>query len=318
MRRGVRAICGSLVTVAATLIGVRGSGSGPGLLGSASPFGADVLRHRDFRRRLDLVAERRPASTLSQGFTPKTGAVLWCSNPNGVMSKGHVAVVSQVLTDRVIQVTQANWSIIEGSRGKVERDVTVVDVFTLGDWSQVKVWYDPVRDLGKTVYPTYGFNYGTTENAAQTAAVSAVRTVTQTAMTQLAAAVPTPGSSPAQAFSQAASSTDRIAALLQAASLRVGQPLASIGQFLRGRLRLARDVRSHLLHRLTSRAERRAGLGARLAGGVADRGADVGDLAVDDRAAGGANEPCSNARASMPAPITATRPTITASTPPPW
>jgi surface antigen len=161
---------------------------------------------------------QQAAGKYAQGFTPKAGAVL-VFKPTGVMDKGHVAVVSQVLTDRVIQVTQANWSIIQGHRGQVERDVTVIDVSPQGDWSQVKVWYDPVRDLGKTVYPTYGFIYQTTQNAAANAAESAVRTVAQTAIHQLAASVPTQNSNPAQALTQAAgSSTDRIAALLQAAT----------------------------------------------------------------------------------------------------
>ncbi len=75
------------------------------------------------------------------------------------MRSGHVAVVSQVLTDRIVQVTHANWSTIAGHRGQVENDVTVVDVSPKGDWSQVKVWYDPAGDLGTTVYPTYGFIY---------------------------------------------------------------------------------------------------------------------------------------------------------------
>jgi surface antigen len=97
--------------------------------------------------------------------------------------------------------------------------VTVIDVSPAGDWSQVKVWYDPVRDLGKTVYPTYGFIYQTTHVAAASAAESAVRAVAQSAISQLAAAVPTPGSNPAQALTQAASSsTDRIAALIEAAT----------------------------------------------------------------------------------------------------
>ena len=95
----------------------------------------------------------------STGETPQAGSVLVFKR-NGAMRDGHVAVVSRVLTDRVIQVTHANWSVIEGDRGKVEQDVTVVDVSPKGDWSQVKVWYDPIRDLGHTVYPTYGFIYG--------------------------------------------------------------------------------------------------------------------------------------------------------------
>jgi len=35
----------------------------------------------------------------------------------------------------------------------------VVDVSAGGDWSAVKVWYNPIHDLGTTVYPTYGFIY---------------------------------------------------------------------------------------------------------------------------------------------------------------
>jgi len=160
---------------------------------------------------------QQAAGKYSQGFTPKAGAVL-VFKPNNEMNRGHVAVVSQVLTDRVIQVTHANWSVIGGARGQVERDVTVVDVSPTGDWSQVKVWYDPAGDLGQTVYPTYGFIYQSTQHTARSAAENAVRTVAQTAMSQLAAAVPAPGANPAQMLGQATGSTDRIAALIQAAT----------------------------------------------------------------------------------------------------
>ena len=87
------------------------------------------------------------------GQRPQTGSVL-AFQSSGRMSRGHVAVVSEILTDRVIRVTHANWG---GSRGKVEENVTVVDVSAKGDWTAVKVWYDPINDLGTTVYPTYGF-----------------------------------------------------------------------------------------------------------------------------------------------------------------
>jgi surface antigen len=144
------------------------------------------------------------------GYTPKAGAVL-VFRPNGPMTRGHVAVVSQVLTDRVIQITHANWSLIGGTRGQVEKDVTVVDVSPRGDWSQVKVWYDPIRDLGSSTYPTYGFIYqkagDSVRSAMQTAALSAV--------SQIAAAVSSPAAAPVQAMARnAADSTDRIAALI--------------------------------------------------------------------------------------------------------
>ena len=95
------------------------------------------------------------------GRAPATGSVL-VFRPEGRMSRGHVAVVSDILTDRVIRVTHANWG---GSRGKVEENVTVVDVSGQNDWSQVKVWYSPIHDLGTTVYPTYGFIYNGARDA---------------------------------------------------------------------------------------------------------------------------------------------------------
>jgi surface antigen len=159
------------------------------------------------------------AGKYETGFVPKAGAVL-CFRPTGRMRLGHVAVVSQVLTDRVIQISHANWSLIDGGRGKVERNVTVVDVSPNGDWSQVKVWNDPTRDLGATTYPTYGFIYQdalTAASAKVTAASDAAISMAQSAASQVAAAV-RPGSAPMQMLNQAADSTDRIAALIQAAT----------------------------------------------------------------------------------------------------
>lgn len=159
------------------------------------------------------------------GYTPKAGAVL-CFKPSGKMKLGHVAVVTQVLTDRVIQITHANWSRIGGTRGQIEKDVTVIDVSPAGDWSSVKVWYDPVRDLGSSTYPTHGFIYQdaqaqrlaeapTNLNNAQMAALAVARG----AVAQVASVV-RPGSGPLQMLGQAADSTDQIAALIQAATGR--------------------------------------------------------------------------------------------------
>ena len=109
------------------------------------------------------------AGKYARGAAPKAGSVL-VFRPYGAMRLGHVAVVSQVLTDRIIQVTHANWSLLGGKRGQVEKDVTVVDVSPGGDWSQVKVWYDPKGDLGTTVYPTYGFVYKALDTLTRAAA----------------------------------------------------------------------------------------------------------------------------------------------------
>src|SRR5258706_2058635 len=155
------------------------------------------------------------------GFTPKAGAVL-CFKPTERMRLGHVAVVSQVLTDRIVQITHANWSPIEGSRGKVEKDVTLVDVSPQGDWSQVKVWYDPNRDLGGSTYQTYGFIYQDTKARVMAAsglsnAENTAIAMAQSAASQMASAV-RPGPGPPQMLSQAADSTDRIAALIAKAT----------------------------------------------------------------------------------------------------
>ena len=98
---------------------------------------------------------RQAQGRFQTGQTPRTGSVL-SFEASGRMSRGHVAVVSEVLTPRVIRITHANWG---GSRGKVEENVTVVDVSPSGDWSSVKVWYNPINGLGSTAYPTYGFIY---------------------------------------------------------------------------------------------------------------------------------------------------------------
>ena len=86
------------------------------------------------------------------------GAVL-VFKAEGRMRHGHVAVVSRVLSDRIIEISHANWSPIAGGRGKVEEDVTAVDVSPKGDWTEVKVWYDPSHSMGTRTYPTYGFIY---------------------------------------------------------------------------------------------------------------------------------------------------------------
>ena len=155
------------------------------------------------------------------GFTPRAGAVL-CFKPTQRMKLGHVAVVSQVLTDRIVQITHANWSPIEGSRGKIEKDVTLVDVSPEGDWSAVKVWYDPSRDLGGSTYETEGFIYP--DASARQMANSAVNrtentalAMAQSAANQMAAAV-RPGAGPLALLNQAVDSTDRIAALIAAAT----------------------------------------------------------------------------------------------------
>ena len=115
--------------------------------------------------------------------------------------------------DRIIQVTHANWSLIDGERGKIEQNVTVVDVSPSGDWTEVKVWYDPLRDLGTTTYSTYGFIYKTAADNAGSAARNAALTIAQSTVGRMALAVSSTSTTPVQDFAK--DSTDKIAALIQ-------------------------------------------------------------------------------------------------------
>jgi surface antigen len=90
----------------------------------------------------------------ARGQAPKVGAVMSFQR-TARMPLGHVAMVSKVISDREVLLTHANWS----RRGGVERDVRAVDVSANGDWSEVRVWYGPIGDLGTSSYPVNGFIY---------------------------------------------------------------------------------------------------------------------------------------------------------------
>jgi hypothetical protein len=82
---------------------------------------------------------------------PVTGSVLVFSRSSR-LAHGHVAVVSQVVSDREIRVTHANWV-----RHRVTRDAPVWDVSADNDWSLVRVWWPPTGQMGSGLYPTEGF-----------------------------------------------------------------------------------------------------------------------------------------------------------------
>lgn len=94
----------------------------------------------------------------ARGNRPKVGAVM-SFRPHGRMELGHVAAVSRVVDSRTVLLRHANWSMIEGRRGQIENDVRAVDVSPGNDWSQVRVWYAPIDNLGTTAWPVNGFIY---------------------------------------------------------------------------------------------------------------------------------------------------------------
>jgi surface antigen len=138
------------------------------LLVVASPAAAlnEGLQCVPFARAVSGVEIRGDAHTwwdqaagrYDRGSRPRLGAVL-AFKPYGSMRLGHVAAVRKIIDDRTILVSHANWSLIEGTRGHIENDVRVVDVSDAGDWSEVRVWFDSLGDLGTTHWPVHGFIY---------------------------------------------------------------------------------------------------------------------------------------------------------------
>ena len=145
------------------------------LIGATTPLGAISLPEPASRYHWECVPFARAVSGIQiygdawtwwdqaeghykRGNRPRIGAVM-AFIPYGKMELGHVAAVSEIVDARTILVTHANWSLINGRRGQVERDVKVIDVSEAGDWSAVRVWYAPNEGLGGTAWPVHGFIY---------------------------------------------------------------------------------------------------------------------------------------------------------------
>jgi len=67
--------------------------------------------------------------------------------------RGHVAVVSAIVSERLIRVDHANWL----SGGETSLNVPVIDVSPDNDWSEVRVWHIPGNQWGGRTYATQGF-----------------------------------------------------------------------------------------------------------------------------------------------------------------
>ena len=127
---------------------------------------APYLQCAPYARRVSGIAIFGDAHTwweqaegrYDRGAQPRVGAVMAFA-AHGSMQNGHVATVSEIVDSRTVLLNHANWSPIEGQRGRVERGVAAVDVSPDNDWSQVRVWYDPLQALGTKAWPVQGFIY---------------------------------------------------------------------------------------------------------------------------------------------------------------
>lgn len=95
---------------------------------------------------------RQAEGRYPRSSTPAPGAVFVIKgyrNPR----RGHVAVVSEIVSDRLILVDHANW--LNG--GEISVSVPVLDVSPNNDWSAVRVWHIPGAHWGGRIYSGEGF-----------------------------------------------------------------------------------------------------------------------------------------------------------------
>lgn len=92
------------------------------------------------------------AGRYPRSSTPAPGAVLVTRGYHDP-SRGHVAVVMEIISSRIIRVDHANW--LNG--GEISVGVPVLDVSPNNDWSEVRVWHIPGGQWGGRVYQAEGF-----------------------------------------------------------------------------------------------------------------------------------------------------------------
>jgi hypothetical protein len=93
------------------------------------------------------------ARDIYQEFTaPAADAVMVFAGSRRIV-RGHVAVVTAVVSPREIRVDQANWQ----NHGEIDRNTPVLDVSAGNDWSKVRVWDVRSGQFGGHIYAIKGF-----------------------------------------------------------------------------------------------------------------------------------------------------------------
>lgn len=87
--------------------------------------------------------------TFAVSSKPAIGSVM-AFDATSSMPQGHVAVVSEVVSERKVLVDHANWH-----RNQISLGMAVIDVSKKNDWSRVRV--ESVPGTFGSVYPVKGF-----------------------------------------------------------------------------------------------------------------------------------------------------------------
>ena len=92
---------------------------------------------------------RQADGRYPRSSTPAVGSVIVIQS-SGL---GHVAVVTRIVSDRVVLVDHANWH----GREEVAIGAPVRDVSPDNSWSQVNVWWLDTNQWGTKTYSVEGF-----------------------------------------------------------------------------------------------------------------------------------------------------------------
>lgn len=93
------------------------------------------------------------AAALYQRMTqPAADAVMVFAGSKRIR-RGHVAVVTAIVSPREIKIDHANWQ----NHGEIDLNMPVLDVSKNNDWSRVRVWDPKTGDYGARVYAISGF-----------------------------------------------------------------------------------------------------------------------------------------------------------------
>ncbi|WP_395645780.1 CHAP domain-containing protein [Terricaulis sp.] len=95
---------------------------------------------------------RQAAGRYPRSNSPAPGSVFVMRGYNDP-GRGHVAVVVDTVSPRLIRVDHANWL----NRGEISVGVPVLDVSPNNDWTEVRVWNVPQAHWGGRVYQADGF-----------------------------------------------------------------------------------------------------------------------------------------------------------------
>jgi hypothetical protein len=95
----------------------------------------------------------------ARGNLPIAGSVLVLSKTKR-LRRGHVGVVTAVVSEREIRLDHANWQ-----PDAIITNMAVMDVSPANDWSQLRFWNKDARKWG-AIYPASGFVYNLADKVA--------------------------------------------------------------------------------------------------------------------------------------------------------